>query len=56
MENALAEHPAVAESAVVGSPDQKRGEVGRTQKPTCRDWRDRGWGDFQGLSMQKLGT
>ncbi|XP_049999178.1 acyl-coenzyme A synthetase ACSM1, mitochondrial isoform X1 [Alexandromys fortis] len=27
VENALAEHPAVAESAVVGSPDQKRGEV-----------------------------
>lgn len=27
VENALAEHPAVAESAVVGSPDQRRGEV-----------------------------
>ncbi|XP_049645473.1 acyl-coenzyme A synthetase ACSM1, mitochondrial-like isoform X1 [Suncus etruscus] len=27
VENALAEHPAVAESAVVGSPDSKRGEV-----------------------------
>ncbi|CAO2583013.1 Acyl-coenzyme A synthetase ACSM5, mitochondrial [Lemmus lemmus] len=27
VENALAEHPAVAESAAVGSPDQSRGEV-----------------------------
>lgn len=27
VENALAEHPAVAESAVVGSPDSSRGEV-----------------------------
>ncbi|XP_049645544.1 acyl-coenzyme A synthetase ACSM1, mitochondrial-like [Suncus etruscus] len=27
VESALAEHPAVAESAVVGSPDSKRGEV-----------------------------
>uniref|UniRef100_A0A8D2DYA8 medium-chain acyl-CoA ligase n=1 Tax=Sciurus vulgaris TaxID=55149 RepID=A0A8D2DYA8_SCIVU len=27
VENALTEHPAVAESAVVGSPDPKRGEV-----------------------------
>lgn len=27
VENALAEHPAVAESAVVGSPDSNRGEV-----------------------------
>ncbi|XP_048188690.1 acyl-coenzyme A synthetase ACSM1, mitochondrial-like isoform X2 [Perognathus longimembris pacificus] len=30
VENALAEHPAVAESAVVSSPDPRRGEVRRT--------------------------
>ncbi|XP_055467519.1 acyl-coenzyme A synthetase ACSM1, mitochondrial-like [Psammomys obesus] len=33
VENALAEHPAVAESAVVSSPDKNRGEVRRAQKP-----------------------
>ncbi|KAL6094079.1 hypothetical protein STEG23_024778 [Scotinomys teguina] len=33
VENALAEHPAVTESAVVSSPDPNRGQVMRTQKP-----------------------
>jgi hypothetical protein len=43
VENALAEHPAVAESAVVSSPDKDRGEVRRAQKPfvACRSWRHR---------------
>jgi len=29
VENAIAEHPAVAEAAVVGVPDERWGEVGR---------------------------
>lgn len=36
VENALAEHPAVAESAVVSSPDPARGEVRKTRKVS--DW------------------
>jgi hypothetical protein len=38
VENALAEHPAVAESAVVSSPDSTRGEV-RSPVFVCLCWK-----------------
>ena len=50
VENALAEHPAVAESAVVSSPDPFRGEVRR------KTWGHRGWvWDWEDMSMHGPG-
>lgn len=58
MENALAEHPAVAEAAVVSSPDPIRGEVRkRTRRASCLcgRWESRCRGNFQAISTQDLG-